>query len=150
MFCVYCIACVYNLDTIVKPSKPKRDFLIFSNKKMLSVFLTVVFGINLSFSLSLPPALPLSLSLFLSLSFLGPHVQHMEVPRLGVESELQLPAYATATATQGPSRVCSLYHSSWQCQIPDPLREAGEGTHIRMATGQICFRCTQQEFLLSF
>ena len=29
--------------------------------------------------------------------FLGLHLQHMEVPRLGVESELQLPAYATAT-----------------------------------------------------
>ena len=28
---------------------------------------------------------------------LGPHWWHMEVPRLGVESELQLPAYATAT-----------------------------------------------------
>ena len=25
--------------------------------------------------------------------------EHMEVPRLGVESELQLPAYITATAT---------------------------------------------------
>ena len=30
--------------------------------------------------------------------FLGLHPQHMEVPRLGVESELQLLAYATATA----------------------------------------------------
>ena len=29
--------------------------------------------------------------------FLGLHLQHMEVPRLGVESELQLPAYTTAT-----------------------------------------------------
>ena len=28
----------------------------------------------------------------------------MEVPRLGVESELQMPAYATATPTQDPSR----------------------------------------------
>ena len=28
----------------------------------------------------------------------------MEVPRLGVESELQLPAYTTATATLDPSR----------------------------------------------
>ena len=28
---------------------------------------------------------------------------HMEVPRLGVELELQLPAYAIATATQEPS-----------------------------------------------
>ena len=34
----------------------------------------------------------------LSFVFLGPHPRHMEVPRLGVESELQLPAYATATA----------------------------------------------------
>ena len=32
--------------------------------------------------------------------FLGLQVQHMEeAPRLGVESELQLPAYTTATAT---------------------------------------------------
>ena len=30
--------------------------------------------------------------------FLGPHLQHMEVPNLGVESELQLPAYTTAIA----------------------------------------------------
>ena len=35
-------------------------------------------------------------------------LQHMEVPRLGVESELQLPAYAIATATQDPSHVCNL------------------------------------------
>ena len=33
------------------------------------------------------------------LVFLGPHPQHMEVPRLGVESELQLLARTTATAT---------------------------------------------------
>ena len=30
--------------------------------------------------------------------FLGLHPWHMEVPSLGAESELQLPAYATATA----------------------------------------------------
>ena len=34
--------------------------------------------------------------------FLGLHLRHMEVPRLGVESELQLVAYATATATTRP------------------------------------------------
>ena len=45
--------------------------------------------------------------LFFSLfCFLGPHPQHMEVPRLGIQSELQLPAHATATATtQDPSRI---------------------------------------------
>lgn len=31
--------------------------------------------------------------------FLALHLQHMEVHRLGVESELHLQAYATATAT---------------------------------------------------
>ena len=34
---------------------------------------------------------------------------HMEVLRLGIESELQLPAYATATLD--PSHVCDLYHN---------------------------------------
>ena len=46
--------------------------------------------------------------------FLGPHMGHMEVPRLGVELELQLPAYTMATATRDPSRVCDLHYSSWQ------------------------------------
>ena len=31
--------------------------------------------------------------------------RHMEVPRLGAESELQLPTYATATATPDLSHV---------------------------------------------
>ena len=39
--------------------------------------------------------------LFCLVLFLGPHPRHMEVPRLGGESELQLPACTTATATQG-------------------------------------------------
>ena len=37
----------------------------------------------------------------------------MEVPRLGVESEPQLAAYTTATATLDLSHVCNLHHSSW-------------------------------------
>ena len=36
-------------------------------------------------------------------SFLGPHAQHMEVPRLRVGSELQLPSYATATPDPQPT-----------------------------------------------
>ena len=42
------------------------------------------------------------LSFFSFLVFLGPHLQHMEVPRLRVELELQLLAYTTATATPDP------------------------------------------------
>ena len=37
--------------------------------------------------------------IFFYFCFLGPHPWHMDVPRLGVESELQLLAYTTATAT---------------------------------------------------
>ena len=56
--------------------------------------------------------------------FLGPHPQPMEVPRLVAESELQLLAYTTATATWNPSRVCDLHRSSWQRKILNPLNEA--------------------------
>ena len=41
----------------------------------------------------------------------------MEIPRLGIKSELWLLAYGTATATPDLRRVCSLHHSSRQCQI---------------------------------
>ena len=56
--------------------------------------------------------------------FLGLHLQHMEVPRLGVELDLQLLAYATAIATQNLSHICDLCHSSQQHWILNPLREA--------------------------
>ena len=49
----------------------------------------------------------------------------MEVPRLGVESELQLPAYTTATATPDPSCICDLCCSLWPCWILNPLSKAG-------------------------
>ena len=48
----------------------------------------------------------------------------MEGPRLGVQSELQLPATATDTATKDPSRVWDLYHSLQQRRILNPLSEA--------------------------
>ena len=35
----------------------------------------------------------------------------MEVPRLGVESELQLPAFTTATEMPDPSLTCNLHRS---------------------------------------
>ena len=74
--------------------------------------------------------------------FLGPHPQPMEVPRLGVELELQLPAYTTATATEDLSCVCDLHHSSQQCQISNPLSEARDRTHLLMDTSQISLCCT--------
>ena len=50
--------------------------------------------------------------------FLG---EFLKVPRLGIKSELEPSAYATATATRHPSCICHLHHSSWQCRILNPL-----------------------------
>ena len=61
---------------------------------------------------------------------LGPHRQHMEVPRLGVKVELQLPVYTTATATRDLSRIYGLWHSSQQHRILNPLSRARERTCI--------------------
>ena len=47
--------------------------------------------------------------------FLGPHTWHMEVSRLGVQTELQLPAYTTAT--QDPRCVFDLHLMA----TPDPF-----------------------------
>ena len=79
--------------------------------------------------------------LFCPFVFLGPHPRHMEVPRLGVKWELQLPAYTTATATMDQSCVCDLHHSSRQCQILNPLSEARDGTCILTDTSWIRFLC---------
>ena len=63
----------------------------------------------------------------------------MEIPRLGVQSELQLPAYTTATATPDPSHVCDLHHCSQQCRILNPLSKARNWICILIDTSQICF-----------
>ena len=54
-----------------------------------------------------------------------PHLRHVEVPRLGIKSELQLPA----SATRDLSFVCDLHHSLWQCWILNPLTERGQGSN---------------------
>ena len=56
----------------------------------------------------------------------------MEVPRLGVKLELQLPAFTTATATLDLSHTFDLLHSLQQCQILNPISEARDQTHVLM------------------
>ena len=68
----------------------------------------------------------------------------MEVPRLGVESELQLPAYTTATATPDPSFICDLHHSSGQGRILSPLSEARDGTRNLMVPSQVIAELQQE------
>ena len=71
-------------------------------------------------------------------------MQDMELPGLGVKSELQLLVYelpvyitAAATASEDPSCICDLYHSLWKCQILNPLSKARDQTHILMDTSQV-------------
>ena len=71
----------------------------------------------------------LSRALFFCFSLLGPHLQHMDVPGLGLELELQLPADITATQMQDPSHVCDL-GCLRRRQIFNPLSEARDRTHI--------------------
>ena len=73
--------------------------------------------------------------------FLGPHLQHMEIPKLGVESELQVLAYTTVTAMWDLRSICSLYHSSQQYWISNPLYKAWDQTHSLIDTSQIHFCC---------
>ena len=63
-----------------------------------------------------------------------PLPRHLEVPRPGVELELQFLAYTTATAMPDPSHVCDLHHSSWQGWILNPLSKARYETRIPIDT----------------
>ena len=77
----------------------------------------------------------------------------MEVPGLGIELELQLLAYTTATATQDLSHIFDLHHSSWQCWILNPLSQARDQTCILMDPDSLTTE-PQQElqtyFLITF
>ena len=70
---------------------------------------------------------------FLSFFFLGPHLRHMEVARLGVKSELQQHQIQAASATYIPQLTA----------MPDPypLSEAKDQTCNLMVPSQISFRC---------
>ena len=74
---------------------------------------------------------------FFFFCILGPYLWHMEVPRLGVKSDLQLPAYTIAAATWGPSHFSDLHHSSLQCWILNPLSKTRIRTWILMDSYQL-------------
>ena len=63
----------------------------------------------------------------------------MEVARLEAESELQLLAYTTATATSDPSHICDLHCSSRQHWISHPLIGARDQTPALMDTSWGCY-----------
>ena len=51
--------------------------------------------------------------------------------------------------SQNLSRVCDLHHSSWQCQILNPLSGARYQTGNLVVPSQICFHCTTMGTLIS-
>ena len=81
--------------------------------------------------------------IFFFFFFLEPHLGHVEVPRPGVQMELQLLAYTTATATQDPNRICNLHHSSRQRRIPNSLSKVRVQTHNLLVPSRIHFCCTK-------
>ena len=88
---------------------------------------------------------------FLFFCFLGLHWRHMEVPRLGVQSELQLLTYTTATARPDLSHVCDLYHISWQCQTLNSLSKGRDQMWILMNTSWFYYLwATMGTSILSF
>ena len=87
---------------------------------------------------------------FFFLVLLGPNLWHLEVPRLGTDSELQLPAYTTATATWDLSQVCNLHHNSLPCQIFDPLSKARVRTCVLIDTSWVRWLLSHGENSLLF
>ena len=63
---------------------------------------------------------------------LGPHLWHMEVPRLGSNAGQQ-----HSHSHTDPSHIHNLCRNLWQCQILNPSSEAGNRTHIFKDTSQV-------------
>ena len=81
---------------------------------------------------SLPSASLTQPALSFFFCFLGLHPQHIEVPRLGIELE-------PMPQPQQPSHICDLHLSSWQHQILNPLREAGDRTCVLMDNSRVYY-----------
>ena len=68
-------------------------------QEKLETWIFIYFFLSIYLSIYLSVYLPIY-------HFLGPLLRHMEVPRRGIKSELQVLAYTTATATPDPSCIC--------------------------------------------
>ena len=75
------------------------------------------------------------LSCLLSFCYLGPCLHHIEVPRLGVQCELQLLAYATAVWDPSPEPRLQLMP---QQRIINPLSEARDRSQVFTDTSPVC------------
>ena len=69
--------------------------------------------------------------------FLGPHLWYMEIPKLVVKSELQLPTFTTAPAMPDLSHNRDLHRSLQQHQILNPLNKVMDRTRVLMDISQV-------------
>ena len=65
----------------------------------------------------------------------------MEVPRLEIEIELQLLAYAADRTISDLNQIGDIHNNSWQHWILNPLSEARDQIHNLMDYSQICYHC---------
>ena len=72
---------------------------------------------------------------FLIFAFLRPHPRHMDIPRLGVQSELQLSACTTAMGSEPCLRPTPQLTAT---QDPRPLSEARDQALILMEPSRVC------------
>ena len=70
--------------------------------------------------------------------FLRPHLWHMEFPRLGVESELQLPSLHHSHSNAGSELHLRPTPQLTAMPDPSPPSEVRDQTHILMDTSQVC------------
>ena len=105
-------------QTINQSIKPSCHHLFFSQVRKLRTTKSLAWKPSYEHMMILPPP---TLTTIL--------VWHMEISRQGVKLELQLLAYATATAVQ-ESHVCNLHHSSQQCRILHRVRPGIKHTSL--------------------
>ena len=105
--------------------------------KFISLILTVNKYKPLCFAQYYKPSKRNVFFFFFFFFFLWPYQWPMEAPRLGVKSELQQPALATATAIPDASLLCKLHHSSRQLQILNPPSKARDWTYILIDTSWV-------------
>ena len=80
---------------------------------------------------------------YVCICFLGLYLGHMEVPRLGVDSELQLPTYTTATGT--PIRVVSVTYTMAHSNTGSLTRWVRPGTEPSFSWFLVGFVATEAQ-----
>ena len=79
----------------------------------------------------------LLLLLFVCFVFVGPHLRHMEFPRLGGQTGATAASLCHNHSNAGSEPHLHLHHSSGQCRIFNPLNKARDRTCILMDTSRV-------------